>query len=94
MATCSSILAWKIPWTVKPGRLQSMGSQKSQTQLSEHTHTHTHTRTRTVLLLKLNQWLEVRISASGDTHGWEGETLPGYQSIMYKIPLCTSSFIK
>ena len=27
MATHSSILAWKIPWTEKPGRLQSMGSQ-------------------------------------------------------------------
>ena len=30
MATHSSILAWKIPWTEEPGRLQSMGSQ-SQT---------------------------------------------------------------
>ena len=29
MATHSSILAWKIPWTEEPGRLQSMGSQKS-----------------------------------------------------------------
>ena len=28
MATHSSILAWKIPWTEEPGRLQSMGSQK------------------------------------------------------------------
>ena len=28
MATHSSILAWKIPWTKKPGRLQSMGSQR------------------------------------------------------------------
>ena len=28
MATHSSTLAWKIPWTEKPGRLQSMGSQK------------------------------------------------------------------
>ena len=28
MATCSGILAWKIPWTDEPGRLQSMGSQK------------------------------------------------------------------
>ena len=28
MATHSSILAWRIPWTEKPGRLQSMGSQK------------------------------------------------------------------
>ena len=27
MATLSSILDWKIPWTEKPGRLQSMGSQ-------------------------------------------------------------------
>ena len=27
MATHSSIIAWKIPWTEKPGRLQSMGSQ-------------------------------------------------------------------
>ena len=26
MATHSSTLAWKIPWTVEPGRLQSMGS--------------------------------------------------------------------
>ena len=28
MATHSSILAWKIPWTEEPGGLQSMGSQK------------------------------------------------------------------
>ena len=27
MATHSSILAWKIPWTEEPGVLQSMGSQ-------------------------------------------------------------------
>ena len=28
MATQSSILAWRIPWTEEPGRLQSMGSQR------------------------------------------------------------------
>ena len=28
MATHSSILTWRIPWTEKPGRLQSMGSQR------------------------------------------------------------------
>ena len=28
MGTHSSILAWKIPWMVEPGRLQSMGSQR------------------------------------------------------------------
>ena len=29
MATHSSILAWRIPWTEEPGWLQSIGSQKS-----------------------------------------------------------------
>ena len=28
MASHSSILAWKIPWTEEPGELQSMGSQR------------------------------------------------------------------
>ena len=28
MAIHSSILAWRIPWTEEPGRLQSMGSQR------------------------------------------------------------------
>ena len=30
MATHSSILAWRIPWTEEPGGLQSMGSQRVQ----------------------------------------------------------------
>ena len=37
MATLSSTLACKIPWTEKPGRLQSMGVAKSQTRLSDFT---------------------------------------------------------
>ena len=35
MATYSSILAWKIPWTEEPGGLQSVGLQKSQIRLSD-----------------------------------------------------------
>ena len=31
MATHSSILAWRIPWTEESGSLRSMGSQKSDT---------------------------------------------------------------
>ena len=31
IATHSSILAWRIPWIEKPDRLQSMGSQESDT---------------------------------------------------------------
>ena len=34
MATHSRILVWKIPWTEKPGELQSMEVAKSQTPLS------------------------------------------------------------
>ena len=35
MAIYSSILAWDISWTEEPAGLQSMGSQKCQTQLSD-----------------------------------------------------------
>ena len=30
MATRSSILAWRIPWTEEPGRLQFIGSQRAR----------------------------------------------------------------
>ena len=36
MATHSSILAWRIPWTKEPGRLQSMGSQRDTTEWLTH----------------------------------------------------------
>ena len=39
MATCSSILAWKIPWTEEPGRLQSWGLKDTSEQQSTHMHT-------------------------------------------------------
>ena len=42
MATHSSILAWRIPWTEEPGGLQYMGSQRVGCDWV-HTHTHTHT---------------------------------------------------
>ena len=35
MANHSSILAWEIQWTEEPGRLQSMGLQKSQTRFGD-----------------------------------------------------------
>ena len=43
MATDSSILAWRIPWTEEPGGLQSMGQQIDTRDRLTHTHTHTHT---------------------------------------------------
>ena len=53
MATQSSILAQEIPWTEKPGGLQSMGSpelvmpQLLNHHYHVHTHTHTHPHTHT-----------------------------------------------
>ena len=39
MATNSSILAWRVPWTEEPCRLQSMGSQRcGRNPATEHTH--------------------------------------------------------
>ena len=38
MAPHSSTLAWKIPWTEEPGRLQSMGSQRVDTTERLHFH--------------------------------------------------------
>ena len=39
MAIHSSILAWRIPWTEKPGGLQSMGSQRVRHNRVTNTHT-------------------------------------------------------
>ena len=39
MATHFSTLAWKIPWTEEPGRLQSMGSRRVGHDLSDLTFT-------------------------------------------------------
>ena len=38
MAPHSSTLAWKIPWTEEPGRLQSMGRKESDTTERLHFH--------------------------------------------------------
>ena len=41
MATHSSILAWRIPWTEEPGKLQSRGLQTIAQDWATNTHTHT-----------------------------------------------------
>ena len=57
MATHSSILAWRIPWTEEPGGLQSMGRKELDmtAQLSSHMHACT---TLLNLLMKSNNLLE------------------------------------
>ena len=39
MATHSSILAWRIPWTEEPGELQSMGLKRVGHEYATNTHT-------------------------------------------------------
>ena len=49
MATHSSILVWRIPWTGEPAGLQSMGSQRAgHNQAPEHTHSILRNRDRIV----------------------------------------------
>ena len=66
MATHSSILAWRIPWTEEPGRLQSIGSQ-SRTQLSDFTF---------FILWKRRKWQPTPVFLPGKSHGWR--SLVGY----------------
>ena len=40
VATPSSMLAWRTPWTEEPGGLQSMGSQRVRHNWSDPAHTH------------------------------------------------------
>ena len=51
MATHSSILAWRIPWTEGPSGLKFMGLQRvGHDLLIEHTHTHTRAKIARILL--------------------------------------------
>ena len=51
MATHSSVPAWRIPWTEKPGGFhgvtESDKTERLNTQTHTHTHTHTHRHTQT-----------------------------------------------
>ena len=55
MAAYSSILAWRILGTEKPGGLQFMGLQKVGHDWVTNTHTHTHTRTHSRMLFSLKK---------------------------------------
>ena len=66
LSVLSSICAWRIPWTQKPGRLQSVGSQRvrhnwATNTHNTHTHTsHTHTHTHTHYTLNRNLYFSFK----------------------------------
>ena len=72
MATCSSTLAWKIPWTEEPGRLQSMGSQRDGRDRGPSTSTGVHIITQRAYFLSLGIYLCVDFF-HGDIRLWKRE---------------------
>ena len=73
MAPHSSTIAWKIPWTEKPGRLQSMGSLRVRhnraTSLSLFTFMHWR-----------RTWQTTPVFMPGESQGWEPGGLPSMGS--------------
>ena len=65
MATHSSILAWRIPWTGEPGWLQPVGSQSVRHNWVTLTYTHTHTHTQ---FQKLKLYQEVLLPHSSHSY--------------------------
>ena len=92
----SRILAWKIPWTEKPGRLQSTGSQ-SQTHLSN---VHFHTVLQVALVVKnlpanagdmkrgeVKSLSRVRLSATPWTAAYQAPQSMGFSRQEYRSGL-------
>ena len=63
IATHSSILAWRIPWTEGPGGLQSMGLQRVRYDWVTNTHTHTHTHFNNYMWLLSQKLLYISLSS-------------------------------
>ena len=89
MATHSSILAWRIPWTEEPGRLQSMESQVSDTteQLN--------------LPAYQTDWFECLLFIVVDNIDWLGESSMLYKCLWFQArshfnhpPFLCRNFIK
>ena len=67
MESCSSILAWEIPWAEEPGGLPSTGSQRVRcvcmcTHTRTHTHAHNDANTLPVLIFFQGTFLDLKIS--------------------------------
>ena len=98
MAPHSSTLAWKIPWTEEPGRLQSMGSPRVRhdwaTSLSLFTFMHWR-----------RKWQTTPVFLPGETQGWGslvgcrlwGRTRVGHDwsdlVVVVAVPLVSSSVL-
>ena len=74
MATHSGILAWRIPWTEEPGRLQSMESQRVGHNWATSL---THWNLSSPLFVSLSLWLHLS--------SWEGLVCAGWHTPLFPI---------
>ena len=86
MATHSSILAWRIPWTKEPGGLQSMESQRVRHNWATHIHTHTHTHTH---IHTKSYYLILILVVGGCAARQDPFNVMGKGGWMIKTPLCS-----
>ena len=99
MATCSSVVAWKIAWTEEPGGLQSKGSQRVRHDECAHTHTHTFQDSLTDTAKEV-EWSQAYRPFFFDTPGNQTscKMLPvlkgeGGQMVEYILNICIQAFI-
>ena len=71
MATHSSILTWRIPWTEEPGKLQSIGLQRVRQDWATNTHKHTHTHTHTHIHTHTHARVRKEMGFPGSSDGKE-----------------------
>ena len=86
MATHSSVLAWRIPWTEESGGLQSMGSQRDMTELATLTPRCTH------MHLYICMFISILITKMEQAQGSLiiGKTIPSSSDIGYNFCLYSS----
>ena len=94
MATHSSILAWKVPWTEEPGGLRSRGATKSQTRLNDPHNNNTnqmtnirHLEAHTTCQLLPSPVLPVRSLQRLEKSGYPEQNPPPSQSLLPPAPL-------
>ena len=78
MATCSTILSWRIPWTEKPGRLEPMGSQRHMTEQLSTKYLYTYVHNSMVIINDIQsvQFSSSVVSNSLQPHGLQHARLP------------------
>ena len=87
-ATHSSILAWRNPWTEKPGGIQSVGWKESDTTeetVCMHAYTHTHTHTHTLLYGFSHFLIHPSLELSSLFYSFKVHWIPTLSHVVYTL---------